>query len=255
LEPTPNYRPSNGAVVICSGGLDSTVLLYHVLQQHVSGESTGPIRVLSVNYGQRHKKELDFAVATAERLQLEHRVANLSAITHLLAGSSQTSDGVEVPYGHYAQENMKLTVVPNRNMIMLSIAAGWAISTKSEVLYYGVHTGDHYVYADCRVEFVESLAESIQLADEHTVVLLAPFATRTKADIVRRGAELGVPFEETWSCYKGGTYHCGRCGTCTERVEAFRLAGIEDPTLYDPFDTGEVVTNSAVQLPEGMAVG
>lgn len=213
-------------VLIHSGGLDSTVLLYHLLAE---GHT---VSALSVHYGQRHAKELGCAAAIAKHLGVRHEVADLRPVSGLLAGSSLTSPEISVPEGHYAEENMKATVVPNRNMILLALAAGWAISQKADAVAYAAHSGDHAIYPDCRTEFADAMRHAIGLADWHKVDLVRPFVTLTKADIVRRGAQLSVPFAETWSCYKGGELHCGRCGTCIERREAFHLAGVPDPTPY-----------------------
>jgi 7-cyano-7-deazaguanine synthase len=220
-------NPKKSIVLIFSGGMDSTAALYLLLAH---GHT---VRCLSVDYGQRHAKELEYAKAICDKLDIDHKVADLSAIKHLLAGSSQTSDEIDVPEGHYAAENMKLTVVPNRNMIMLSVAIGWAISTKSDAVCFGAHDGDHAIYPDCRAEFAEVMNKAAGLCDWHHVELWRPFIQMSKADIAKLGFELGVPFQETWSCYKGGPLHCGKCGTCVERREAFELAGIQDPTLYD----------------------
>ena len=214
------------SLVVHSGGMDSTVLLYQLLQ---AGDE---VKALSINYGQRHSRELDGARALCSELGVEHRVADLSGLSDLLAGSALTSSDIEVPEGHYAEDNMKATVVPNRNMILLSVAAGWAISSKYDRIAYAAHSGDHAIYPDCRNEFAEALDGAIRLADWHEVSLYRPFVDMTKADIVSLGAKLGVPFEKTWSCYKGQDLHCGRCGTCVERREAFYLAGVEDPTTY-----------------------
>lgn len=216
----------NKTVLIYSGGLDSTVALYLLKSQGYD------VKALSVDYGQRHKKEIEFAKYHCRKLGIEHQVADLTGITHLLAGSSQTSPDVAVPDGHYAEESMKLTVVPNRNMIMLSVAIGWAVSQKAASVAYAAHAGDHAIYPDCRPEFAEAMNEAAQLADWHQVSLLRPFVQWSKADIAAEGQRLGVQFELTWSCYKGGLSHCGTCGTCVERREAFALAGITDPTLY-----------------------
>ena len=215
-------------VVIFSGGLDSTVLVYDLL---ATGDD---LKLLSVDYGQRHAKEIEFAARTAKDLGVEHRIADLRAICPLLAGSSLTSKEVEVPHGHYAEDNMKATVVPNRNMIMLSVAAGWAISLRFDQIAFGAHAGDHAIYPDCRAEFAEALDNTIQLADWHSVRLIRPFVGMTKANIAKRAAELNVPIEKTWSCYKGSSHHCGVCGTCVERREALYLAGVVDPTTYLP---------------------
>lgn len=213
-------------VPIFSGGLDSTVLLYSLLSQGYN------VKPLSVDYGQKHRKELMYAAATCGKLLLKHEVADLRGITKLINNSSQTSD-MDVPEGHYAAESMKQTVVPNRNMIMLAVAGGYAINIKADEIAYGAHAGDHTVYPDCRDEFVNPLSEALWFADWHQVSIVRPFLFVTKADIVKLGDTLDVPFEETWSCYKGGEFHCGRCGTCVERREAFELSGVKDPTLYE----------------------
>lgn len=213
-------------VIVYSGGLDSTVLL---CQLHAEGHD---LSALSIDYGQRHRCELERASEICSELGIPHSVADLSAIQPLLAGSSLTSPEIEVAEGHYTEESMKTTVVPNRNMIFLSIATGHALSIKADQIAYAAHSGDHAIYPDCRNEFADAMAHAIRLADWEQVELIRPFVDWTKADIVRRGSELGVPFLKTWSCYKGGEIHCGRCGTCIERREAFDLAGIEDLTPY-----------------------
>ncbi len=218
--------PSTKTIVIHSGGLDSSVLLYHLV------DAGHTVSSLSVNYGQRHVKELQCAAVIASGLGVPHEVADLSAIAPLLAGSSLTSPEIPIPEGHYAEDNMKSTVVPNRNMILLSIAAGWAISQKADAIAYAAHSGDHAIYPDCRTEFADAMRHAISIADWHKVDLIRPFVTKTKADIVLLGAELNVPFADTWSCYKGESLHCGRCGTCIERREAFHLSGVSDPTPY-----------------------
>lgn len=215
-------------VLIYSGGLDSTVLLHHLKAEgHI-------VRALSVNYGQRHVRELEAAARITARLGVEHRVADLRPIAPLLAGNSLTSAHIAVPEGHYAEESMKATVVPNRNMLLLALATAWAISLKADCVAYGAHGGDHAIYPDCRPEFADAMARAIALADWHTVTLIRPFVDWSKSAIVRRGVELGAPLVETWSCYVGGAKHCGRCGTCIERREAFHLAGVSDPTSYAP---------------------
>lgn len=213
-------------VAIFSGGLDSTVLLHEL---RAAGDE---VLALSVDYGQRHRRELDHARRIAHQMGIRWQLADLSAIRPLLAGSSQTSDEVPVPHGHYAAENMKQTVVPNRNMIMLAIAAGWAISERADRVAYGAHAGDHTIYPDCRPEFAEAIGKAIGLADWHHVELYCPFITLSKADIVQLGAKHAVDFATTWSCYDDGKVHCGRCGTCVERKEAFEKAGVPDPTVY-----------------------
>ena len=217
----------NEAVVIYSGGMDSTVLLYHLI------ESRMKVAALSIDYGQRHRRELEAAKRITTELKIEHHVADLSSLRPLMAGSSQTSDGIAVPHGHYESESMKVTVVPNRNMLMLAVAGAWAISRKSDVIAYAAHAGDHAIYPDCREEFVQPLAQALANADWHRVDIIRPFISMTKAQICARGSVLGVPFEETYSCYEGREKHCGLCGTCVERREAFQLAGVTDPTTYE----------------------
>ena len=230
-------------ILVYSGGMDSTVLLYHILDQG------NTVKALSVNYGQRHSKEIDYGRKITSSLGIEHKIADLSSIKELLAGSSLTSSEVAVPEGHYEEEQMKATVVPNRNMILLAIATGWAISSKFDTISYAAHSGDHAVYPDCRDEFAQALDVAIQLADWHIVSLNRPFVGLTKADIAKRGIELSVPLEKTWSCYKGLDLHCGLCGTCIERREAFYIAGIDDPTRYaDSAPSLEVMVRNGWKL-------
>lgn len=218
----------DNVVMIYSGGMDSTVLLYELLMEgHF-------INALTVNYGQKHSREIESAIEICKlHSGLNHKIADLSRIKNFIAGSSQTSDDVEVPEGHYAEESMKQTVVPNRNMIMLSLAVGWAIKLGCPRVYYANHSGDHTIYPDCRPEFVRALDEAVSLCDWNPVRLQSPFRHISKADICERGHRLGVPFSKTWSCYKGREKHCGKCGTCVERKEAFAIAGIQDPTDYE----------------------
>ena len=216
--------PTAGVVLCFSGGLDSTTLLYHLREQ---GRE---VLALSFDYGQRHRRELAVAARIASLAGVEHRVADLRSITSLLGGSSLTDPTVPLPHGHYTHESMKATVVPNRNMIMLAVAAGWAIARRAGFVAYAAHSGDHAIYPDCREEFARAMGEAISLADWHCVKLLRPFVGWDKARIVRRGMALAAPLHLTWSCYEGGEVHCGRCGTCVERREAFRLAGLPDPS-------------------------
>jgi 7-cyano-7-deazaguanine synthase len=213
-------------VLTLSGGMDSAVLLYQLKQQGYE------VYALSVDYGQRHRRELDAAARLCEITDTPHEVADLSGLSRLMSGSALTDDSVAVPDGHYAAQSMKVTVVPNRNMLLLATAAAWAISLKADCVSYAAHAGDHTIYPDCRPEFADRLGEAIELADWHPVRLLRPFIAMTKAEIASLGATLGVPFAQTWSCYKGLPRHCGTCGTCTERKEAFADAGLTDPTDY-----------------------
>jgi 7-cyano-7-deazaguanine synthase len=218
------------ASVVCSGGLDS-VSLAHVL---AAGNALS--RILSFDYGQRHRKELGFARRCAERLGVPFHLIDMRTIGAALTGSALT-DAIDVPDGHYAEETMRITVVPNRNAIMLAIAFGVAAARGDDAVATAVHGGDHFIYPDCRPGFTEAFAamQRAALDGYAEVALHVPFVHRSKADIVTEGARAGTPFAETWSCYKGGEIHCGRCGTCVERREAFDLAGVDDPTAYaDP---------------------
>lgn len=217
---------SKKTIAIISGGLDSAVLLYHLQASGVE------VKALSFNYGQRHKKELEYAKKLTASIGVDHKVVDLSSITQLLGGSSQTDPTIEVPEGHYAAENMKITVVSQRNLIMLSLAAAWAVSLKYDSVAFAAHAGDHAIYPDCRNEFVDALDKTVKLGDWHQVGIERPFVHMTKAEIVSLGDKLGLDFSSTWSCYKGGEIHCGRCGTCQERVWAFDAARVKDPTIY-----------------------
>jgi len=218
-------------LVVCSGGLDSVTLAYKVAAEE---ELCG---LVSFDYGQRHKNELAYAGKCADALGVEQLVIDISPIGKLLGGSALT-DNLAVPDGHYAEESMKVTVVPNRNAIMLTIAFGLASARKLDSVALAVHGGDHFIYPDCRPAFIEAFQtmQNHALDGLSAINLLTPFLSLTKAEIVSVGAGLGVPFEATWSCYKGGDRHCGRCGTCVERLEAFALAGVNDPTGYADAD-------------------
>jgi 7-cyano-7-deazaguanine synthase len=195
----------------------------------------GQLGAVSVNYGQRHAKELERATAIAAYYQVPHTILDLSGLsTHLTSALTGDSD---VPEGHYAADNMAATVVPNRNAILLMAAVGVASSQGYDRVETAVHAGDHPIYPDCRPEFIDAASEAAQLgtAGMGDVFINAPFVTLSKADIVALGKRHAAPFDMTWSCYQGNTLHCGRCGTCVERAEAFALAEVHDPTVYaDP---------------------
>lgn len=214
-------------VAIVSGGLDS------VTMAHVLTRQGHKVDCLSFDYGQRHNKELQFAQQAASDIGGRWDLIDLRSLTKHIGGSSLTDD-IAVPDGHYAHETMKITVVPNRNAIMLAIAGGVAVARKAEAVAIAVHTGDHFIYPDCRPEFIAAFWFMQNLAIEGfgEVCLFAPFIGITKSDIVAKGNTAGVNFKQTWSCYKGGEIHCGTCGTCVERKEAFALARIDDPTIY-----------------------
>jgi 7-cyano-7-deazaguanine synthase len=212
-------------VVILSGGLDSTVLLYTIIAEGLDPEA------ITFSYGQRHRREIDYARKTCEDLRVPHNVLYLDSLAPIFIGSSLT-DEIDVPEGHYQDESMKSTVVPNRNSIMINLAMAYAIGRKIKYVAYGAHAGDHAIYPDCRPIFVERIQKLAEVVDYNPLYIKVPFLIYKKEDIVRIGQGLKVPFANTYSCYKGGEIHCGVCGTCTERKEAFKNAGVEDPTEY-----------------------
>lgn len=217
------------AVVVLSGGMDSTTLLYDVINQ---GYDT---YCISFNYGQKHKKELKLAQKTTKKLGVQHIVVDLSVLNQV-APSALTRKDWDVPEGHYAGENMKQTVVPNRNMVLLSLAAAYAMGLGATQLFYGAHAGDHDIYPDCRPVFVDAMRHAIGLADWKPVSLNAPYLNVDKGDIAIKGKDLGVDYSLTWTCYKGLKKACGKCGACTERLEAFAKAGVKDPVKYNKGD-------------------
>jgi 7-cyano-7-deazaguanine synthase len=188
--------------------------------------------VISFDYGAKHNhRELPFAAEHAARLGLRHEIVKLDFVNRIFASDLLTSGG-EIPDGHYEAENMKQTVVPFRNAVMLSIATGFAESVEAEGLVIAAHGGDHAIYPDCREDFMRAMGNAMRLGTYAGIQLLRPFITMTKSRIVEEGMRVGVDFGQTWSCYKGGTVHCGTCGTCVERREAFIEAGVADPTQY-----------------------
>ncbi|WP_406663602.1 7-cyano-7-deazaguanine synthase QueC [Gallaecimonas sp. GXIMD1310] len=213
------------AVVIYSGGMDS----YTVLHQALADGMT--VHALSFNYGQRHVKELDVARRVTTALGIAHDVVDISAIQGLISNSALTSDA-DMPHGHYAEASMKQTVVPNRNMILLSLAIGKAVSIGAGKVYYGAHGGDHAIYPDCRPEFVAAMNNVAGIANYEPVTIETPFLHASKGDILGVGLKLGLDYSQTWTCYEGGDAACGRCGACQERLEAFREYGLDDPLPY-----------------------
>jgi 7-cyano-7-deazaguanine synthase len=213
------------SVLIFSGGLDSTTLLYDLVGQ---GHD---LYALTFDYRQRHRKEIECARQTCRKLSIPHTIVEISVLGDL-APSSLTRSDQEVPEGMYFEETMKQTVVPNRNMVLLSLAGSYAIGIGADCLYYAAHAGDHTIYPDCRPAFVSSMQTAFHLCDWNDLRLEAPYVHMSKGDIVKRGLSLGVDYSLTWSCYKGGEKSCGRCGSCTERLEAFRDAGAADPLEY-----------------------
>lgn len=217
------------ALVVLSGGMDSAVVLAYVVK--IFGPQN--IEAITFNYGSKHnEKENKAAVALAQFYKISnHVLVNLPFINELFKSDLLKSGG-EIPEGHYEDPSMKRTVVPFRNGIMLAIAAGYAESINAGSLFIGNHAGDHAIYPDCRDQFIIPMKLAIEEGTYARVSLVSPFCDSTKADIARLGHCLGVPFELTYSCYKGEDKHCGKCGTCYERGEAFKISGVSDPTEY-----------------------
>lgn len=213
------------SIIVLSGGLDSTTMLYEFKDRIALA--------VSFNYGSNHNdKELAFARLHCERLGIRHMQIPLDFIGKYF--HSSLLEGAEaIPEGNYDDDNMRSTVVPFRNGIMLAVAAGLAENYQLRYVMLANHAGDHAIYPDCRPGFVNAMSEAIKNGTYEGVEILAPYTNITKTDIARRGKELGINYAETWSCYKGGDIHCGVCGTCTERKEALRDAGIDDPTIYE----------------------
>lgn len=229
------------SVVIYSGGMDSFTLLNHAIAE-------GEAHALSFHYGQRHAKELEYAHRFCQMNDVPHKLVDIRAINGLIQGSSLTS-AIDVPEGHYAEDNMKQTVVPNRNMIMLSLAVGYAVSIGADKVYCGAHAGDHDVYPDCRAEFFNKLNEATLIANYQPVTLATPFIDLSKGGILAYGRDtLGLAAEDyvlAWTCYNGRELACGKCGACVERLEAFYSVNWSDPLEYEDRDFWVRVTEEA----------
>ena len=218
---------SKKAVVIYSGGMDSFTVLH---KAHKEGYE---LYALSFNYGQRHSKELAYAANVCDELGIPHKVVDITAINDLVGGSALTSDDIDIPEGHYAEENMKATVVPNRNMILLSLATGYALSIGAGKVFYGAHSGDHTIYPDCRPEFVKAVNEVTKICDWQPVTVEAPYLYSNKIEILEDGLAMGLDYGKSWTCYNGREKACGKCGSCEERLEAFELNNATDPLAYE----------------------
>lgn len=214
-------------VVIYSGGMDSFTVLHRALRD---GHE---VYALSFNYGQRHVKELEVARKVTNALSVPHKVVDITAINELIANSSLTSNTTDIPEGHYEEASMQSTVVPNRNMILLSLAIGYAVSIGAEAVYYGAHSGDHAIYPDCRPEFVQRMNEVSKIANYEPVEIAVPYLANDKAEILRDGLAMGLDYSNTWTCYNGREKACGKCGACVERLEAFAANNATDPLSYE----------------------
>lgn len=213
-------------LVILSGGLDSTTLLYD------SVKWSSHLEAISFFYNQKHKRELELAAKTCEKLGIKHTIIDISFLGEISKSALTTQDH-EVPEGHYADENMKQTVVPNRNMIMMSIAAAYALNNDFGQMTIGVHAGDHAIYPDCRAGFIGYMAKAFSMCDWNKLSLRAPYLRMSKGDIIKRGLQLNVDYSLTQTCYKGGEKACGKCGSCVERLEAFAQNNATDPLDYE----------------------
>ncbi len=213
------------SVIVVSGGMDSITLLYDKKEEIALA--------VTFDYGSKHNaREIAWAKVHCGRLGIRHIVIKLDFMQKYFT-SSLLEGGDEIPEGHYADENMKSTVVPFRNGIMLSVAAGIAESNGLKKILIANHGGDHTIYPDCRPEFIGAMDRAIANGTYEDVRIDAPYTNITKADIAKIGKRLEIDYSETWSCYKGGERHCGKCGTCIERKEAMALAGIDDRTEYE----------------------
>lgn len=209
--------PNMKTILIYSGGMDSTTLLYKLL---ADGDE---VQCLSFDYGQRHRKELSCAEKICKKLHVAHKIVNIISLKDLMSGSALTSN-IDVPEGHYKDKNMRQTVVPNRNMIFISLAVAAAVSAKFDRVAIAVHSGDHAIYPDCRPDFIESISKTVACANYEKIAIYAPFLNISKREIAKIGQKLAVPFDETWTCYKGLAKPCGKCGACVERTEALESA-------------------------------
>lgn len=213
-------------VVVFSGGMDSFTVLHRALKEGYK------VSAVTFNYGQRHIKEIEYAKYVSMDLGIPHKIVDIETINQLLQGSSLTSN-IDIPEGHYAEDIMKSTVVPNRNMILLSLAVGYAISIGASKVFYGAHAGDHAIYPDCRPEFVERLNEVSAIANYQPVEIVTPYLYLDKGAILADGLRMGLDYMQTWTCYNGRDKACGKCGACTERLEAFATNNIQDPLVYE----------------------
>ena len=216
-------------VVICSGGIDSTTILY---QQVKNGNQ---VSVISFNYGQKAQKELNCISRICSDLGVDHKIVDMKDVNRVLK-SSLTTTGMDIPSTETQsdkKDSLSSTVVPNRNGIFLMIASGYAYSIGASIVYYGAHQSDYGTYPDCRPEFVESIKKTINVSLKSNIELYVPLMYKNKREVIEMASRLKVPFEDTWSCYNGGKNHCGKCSSCVERRESFKEANVRDVTIYE----------------------
>ncbi|SEM26836.1 7-cyano-7-deazaguanine synthase QueC [Halomonas caseinilytica] len=217
---------SSATVVIYSGGMDSFTVLHRALRE---GRD---VHALSFDYGQRHARELEVARRVCRELAVPHQVVDIRAIHGLIDNSALTDADRRMPDGDYDADNLADTVVPNRNMMLLSMAIAKAVNIGAGRVDYGAHGGDHVLYPDCRPEFVEAMNAVAGIANFEPVEIHTPYLRRTKAEILADGLAMGLDYADTWTCYLGESLACGRCGSCRERLAAFATNGIDDPLGY-----------------------
>jgi len=211
----------SSVLVVYSGGLDSYTLLNKAMKNF------DRVEAITFNYGQKHNKEIEYAKSNCAELNIKHEVVNLD-LENVLAGSALVGD-IDIPEGNYDKEKMKQTIVPNRNMIMISVAASLVIKNNIEYLWYAAHSGDHEIYPDCRPEFIDKMTAVLEICDYHKINFEAPFQNLSKSEIVSTGLSMGLDYSKTWTCYEGKEKPCGKCSACLERALSFEANNTEDP--------------------------
>ena len=212
-------------IVVYSGGLDSFTLLNEAIR---SGKD---VSALSFDYGQKHNKELHFVEKFCAQESIDSKIVDVSSIKELFQGSSLTYE-IDIPKGHYEDDSMKSTVVPNRNMILISLALGYAVTKEAEEVWFGAHAGDHAIYPDCRPEFVEKMDAVARIANYSPIAVKAPYIAMSKTEILAIGLNMQLDYGLTWTCYEGKELACGSCGACHERLESFAANNVIDPIKY-----------------------
>ena len=211
----------SSVLVVYSGGLDSYTLLNKAIKNF------DYVEAITFNYGQKHNKEIEYAKSNCAKLNINHEVVNLD-LKNILADSALVGD-IDVPEGNYDKEKMKQTIVPNRNMIMISVAASLVIKNNIEYLWYAAHSGDHEIYPDCRPEFIDKMTEVLEICDYHKIKFEAPFQNLSKSEIVATGLSMNLDYSKTWTCYEGKEKPCSKCSACLERALSFEANNTEDP--------------------------
>tara|TARA_B110001454_G_scaffold209454_1_gene222954 strand:- start:387 stop:1049 length:663 start_codon:yes stop_codon:yes gene_type:complete len=216
----------NKIILILSGGMDSFTLLHHALSKKYI------VDCITFDYGQRHIKEVECAHLVCKEHNLSNLKVEIANVESIFAKSALTSEDIEVPHGSYQAQSMQATIVPNRNMLFISHAIAYAISKGISRVWYGAHAGDHFIYPDCRPEFLSAMNAVAQTCHTFPISVEAPFLNFTKAEIVKIGLDLEVDYSKTWTCYEGQELACGKCGSCNERLEAFVINNSIDPLRY-----------------------